>query len=86
MLVDHVEQAEREGADLLLRGGRREGGPGVQHGADDGVGRGVEQLALVRHVPVPRSAGAAADGSRLHELMFGDDAPRGLVEMFTGIA
>jgi 2-polyprenyl-6-methoxyphenol hydroxylase-like FAD-dependent oxidoreductase len=32
----------------------------------------------------PRSAAEAADAGRLHELMFGDDAPHGLIDMFTG--
>ncbi|WP_043662827.1 FAD-dependent oxidoreductase [Streptomyces xylophagus] len=32
----------------------------------------------------PRSATAAADGIHLHELMFGDNAPHSLVDMFTG--
>ena len=31
----------------------------------------------------PRGAEAATDGARLHRLMFGDDAPHGLVRAFT---
>ena len=31
----------------------------------------------------PRSAQAAADGDELHELMFGEDTPHGLIAMFT---
>jgi flavin-dependent dehydrogenase len=31
-----------------------------------------------------RSAAEAAEAVRLHELMFGDDAPHGLIDMFTG--
>lgn len=32
----------------------------------------------------PRSAAAAADGDELHELLFGDDSPHGLVALFGG--
>ncbi|MEW2119695.1 NAD(P)/FAD-dependent oxidoreductase [Streptomyces sp. NPDC005474] len=34
----------------------------------------------------PRSAEAAADGNRLHELLYGDDTPHGLIALFTGPA
>ena len=30
----------------------------------------------------PRSAEAATEGTRLHELLFGDDTPHGLISAF----
>ncbi len=32
----------------------------------------------------PRGAEAAADGERLHDVLYGDDAPHSLVDLFTG--
>ena len=31
----------------------------------------------------PRSAEAAAEAARIHELCFGDNAPHGLIDLFT---
>ena len=60
--VDRVEEAERDTADLVLRRSRRSGGRRrSQRGGDHGFGRGAEQLAFVRHMPVdrPRACGEA---------------------------
>ncbi|MGW5719955.1 FAD-dependent oxidoreductase [Amycolatopsis sp. NPDC003865] len=40
-------------------------------------------LAKFEAVMFPRGAEAAADGNELHELLFGEDSPRGLITMFT---
>lgn len=40
-------------------------------------------LAAFEQVMFPRSAEAAADGNELHELLFGDDSPHGLITLFT---
>ena len=41
-------------------------------------------LAEYEQALFPRGAEAAAEGTELDELMFGDDAPHGLIAMFAG--
>ena len=41
-------------------------------------------LAEYEQAMFPRSAAAATEGIRLHELFYGDDAPHSLIDMFNG--
>lgn len=77
----HLAPPNGEGANLAMQDGAELGRAIAAHPGDvEAALAGYEQALF------PRSAEAAADGSRLHELMFGDDAPHGLIEMFTGTA
>jgi 2-polyprenyl-6-methoxyphenol hydroxylase-like FAD-dependent oxidoreductase len=75
----HLAAPNGEGANLAMFDGAELGTALVAHPGD------VEAaLAEYERALFPRGAAAAADGIELHELMFGDDSPRGLLAMFAG--
>ncbi|VVJ18110.1 Kynurenine 3-monooxygenase (EC [Amycolatopsis camponoti] len=72
----HLATPNGEGANLAMLDGAELGKALAAH--DD-----VETaLAEFERAMFPRSAESAADGNELHELLFGDDSPRGLLAMF----
>ncbi|MCQ9178125.1 FAD-dependent monooxygenase [Streptomyces sp. IBSBF 2953] len=74
----HVSAPDGEGANLAMYDGARLGEALAAHPDD------VEAaLTAYEQAMFPRSAESAADGARLHELMYGDDAPHGLITAFT---
>lgn len=74
----HLAPPNGEGANLAMQDGAELALSLAQHGDD------VESaLAEYERALFPRGAEAATDGARLHRLMFGDDAPHGLVHAFT---
>ncbi|MEV6028844.1 FAD-dependent monooxygenase [Streptomyces sp. NPDC052036] len=75
----HLSAPNGEGANLAMYDGA-ELGKAVAARPDD-----VETaLTEYEQALFPRSAAAAADGARLHELLFGDNAPHSLFDMLTG--
>ncbi|MFC5062667.1 FAD-dependent oxidoreductase [Actinomycetospora atypica] len=73
----HLAPPNGEGANLAMQDGAELGLALTRHGDD------VEAaLAEYEQALFPRGAEAAADGERLYRLMFGDDAPHGLVRAF----
>lgn len=75
----HLSAPNGEGANLAMYDGA-ELGKAIAARPDD-----VEAaLTAYEQALFPRSAEAAADGVELHELLFGDNAPHGLIDMFTG--
>ncbi|WIX98955.1 NAD(P)/FAD-dependent oxidoreductase [Amycolatopsis mongoliensis] len=74
----HLAAPNGEGANLAMLDGAELGRALAAH--DD-----VEAaLAEYEQAMFARGAEAAADGTELHELLFGDDAPHGLVALFRG--
>ncbi|WP_063734981.1 FAD-dependent oxidoreductase [Streptomyces sp. RTd22] len=74
----HLAAPNGEGANLAMYDGAELGAALAAHPDD------VETaLASYEQAMFPRGAEAAADGTRLHEYLFGDDAPHGLVAAFT---
>ena len=74
----HLAPPNGEGANLAMQDGAELALALARHGGD------VESaLAEYEEAMFPRGAEAATDGARLHRLMFGDDAPHGLVRAFT---
>ncbi|WP_328319900.1 FAD-dependent oxidoreductase [Streptomyces sp. NBC_00388] len=75
----HLAAPNGEGANLAMY-------DGAELGKAIAAGPGGIEAALARYEQdmFPRSAAAAADGDELHGLLFGDDAPHGLIAMFTG--
>lgn len=75
----HLAAPNGEGANLAMYDGAELGQAIAAHPED------VEAaLASYEQAMFPRSTAAATDGAELHELLFGDDAPHGLVSMFDG--
>ena len=75
----HVAVPNGEGANLAMLDGAELGTALAAHPDD------VEAaLAEYERALFPRSAAAAADGFELHEIMFGADSPRSLLDMFAG--
>ncbi|MEV6757591.1 NAD(P)/FAD-dependent oxidoreductase [Streptomyces sp. NPDC051214] len=75
----HLAAPNGEGANLAMYDGAELGKAIATHP------RGIEAaLTSYEQAMFPRSAAAATDGAQLHELLFGDDAPHGLVGMFDG--
>ncbi|MFE9705390.1 FAD-dependent oxidoreductase [Streptomyces sp. NPDC005930] len=75
----HLMPPSGEGANLAMYDGAELGTALAAHPGD------VEAaLTAYERDLFPRSAAAAADASRLHALMFGDDAPHGLIRIFAG--
>lgn len=73
----HLSVPNGEGANLAMYDGAELGRALAAHPDD------VEAaLTAYERAMFPRSAEAAADGTRLHELMFGDLAPHGLIAAF----
>ncbi|MFF8729333.1 FAD-dependent oxidoreductase [Streptomyces sp. NPDC015171] len=75
----HLAAPNGEGANLALYDGA-ELGKALAARPDDA------EAALTEYEQAlfPRSAAAAADGVELHELLFGEAAPHGLISMFAG--
>ncbi|MFD9430785.1 FAD-dependent oxidoreductase [Streptomyces sp. NPDC060002] len=74
----HLSVPNGEGANLAMYDGSELGKALAAHPDD------VEAaLTEYERAMFPRAAGAAADGTRLHELMFGDGAPHSLITAFT---
>ena len=74
----HLSAPNGEGANLAMYDGAELGTALAAHPDD------VETaLAAYEQAMFPRGAEAAADGTRLHEYLFGGDAPHGLVAAFT---
>ncbi|KUN24780.1 FAD-dependent oxidoreductase [Streptomyces antibioticus] len=74
----HLSAPNGEGANLAMYDGAELGKAIAAHPHDvEAALAGYEQSLF------PRSARAAADGTRLHQLLFGDDTPHGLINAFT---
>lgn len=75
----HVSAPSGEGANLAMYDGAELGKAIAAHPDD------VEAaLAAYEQGLFPRSAAAAAEGADLHKLLFDENAPHSLVDMFTG--
>ncbi|MEU4876056.1 FAD-dependent monooxygenase [Streptomyces sp. NPDC021608] len=75
----HLSAPDGEGANLAMLDGAELGEALAAHPDD------VEAaLTAYEHAMFDRSAETAVDGARLHALMFGDDAPHGLITAFRG--
>jgi 2-polyprenyl-6-methoxyphenol hydroxylase-like FAD-dependent oxidoreductase len=75
----HLSAPNGEGANLAMYDGAELGKAIAAHPDDIEAALTAYERALF-----PRSAAAAADGAHLHELLFGDNAPQGLISLFTG--
>ena len=75
----HLAAPNGEGANLAMYDGAELGKAIAAHPEDVETALTEYEQALF-----PRSAAAAADGAELHELLFGDNTPRSLINMFTG--
>ncbi|WP_121701207.1 NAD(P)/FAD-dependent oxidoreductase [Streptomyces sp. E5N298] len=75
----HLMPPSGEGANLAMYDGAELGRALAAHPGD-----AEAALAAYERDLFPRGAEEAADASRLHALMYGDDAPYGLIDMFTG--
>ncbi|MFF4974676.1 FAD-dependent oxidoreductase [Streptomyces sp. NPDC001083] len=77
----HLSAPNGEGANLAMYDGAELGRAVAGHPGD------VEAaLTAYERDLFPRSATEAIEGEELHELLFGDDTPHGLIGMFTGNA
>jgi 2-polyprenyl-6-methoxyphenol hydroxylase-like FAD-dependent oxidoreductase len=75
----HLAPPNGEGANLAMQDGAELGKALASHPGDvEAALAGFEQAMF------PRAAEAANDGAELYELMFGEDTPHRLIEMFTG--
>ncbi|MYX71019.1 FAD-dependent monooxygenase, partial [Streptomyces sp. SID3915] len=75
----HLSAPNGEGANLAMLDGAELGRLIATHPDD------IEAaLTAYEEAMFPRSAEAATDGAQLHELLFGEDAPHGLIAVFTG--
>ncbi|MFF7651600.1 FAD-dependent oxidoreductase [Streptomyces sp. NPDC007983] len=75
----HLSAPNGEGANLAMYDGAELGKALAAHPGD------IETaLTEYEQAMFPRGAAAAAEGVELHELMFGDDAPHGLITAFNG--
>jgi 2-polyprenyl-6-methoxyphenol hydroxylase-like FAD-dependent oxidoreductase len=75
----HLMPPSGEGANLAMFDGAELGKALAAHPRDaEAALTGYEQAMF------PRSAAEAAEAARMHELFYGDDAPRGMVEFFRG--
>ncbi|MEV4615493.1 NAD(P)/FAD-dependent oxidoreductase [Kitasatospora sp. NPDC049258] len=75
----HLSAPNGEGANLAMYDGAELGRLLAAHPGDLEAALTAYERELF-----PRSAAAAVDGNLLQELLFGDNAPHSLVEMFTG--
>jgi len=75
----HLSAPNGEGANLAMYDGAELGKAIAAHRDDTEAALTEYEQALF-----PRSAAAAIDGAELHELLFGDDSPQSLINMFTG--
>ncbi|WP_329071763.1 FAD-dependent oxidoreductase [Streptomyces sp. NBC_01429] len=77
----HLSLPNGEGANLAMYDGAELGKAIAAHPHDvEAALTGYERAMF------PRSAAAATDGAHLHELLYGDHAPHGLINMLTGHA
>ena len=75
----HLSIPDGEGANLAMYDGAELGKAIAAHPDD------IEAaLATYEQAMFPRSAEAAAEGTQLHELLYGDNTPHSLIDMFTG--
>ncbi|NDZ81383.1 FAD-dependent monooxygenase [Streptomyces sp. SID10853] len=75
----HLAAPNGEGANLAMYDGAELGKAIAAHPDDIETALYEYEQALF-----PRSAEAARDGEALHEMLYGDNAPQGLIDMFTG--
>ncbi|MER6081712.1 NAD(P)/FAD-dependent oxidoreductase [Streptomyces sp. NPDC001833] len=75
----HLMIPNGEGANLAMYDGAELGRALAAHPDDTEAA-----LTAYEQAVFPRSAAEAADAADLHEHMFGDDSPHGLIAMFTG--
>jgi 2-polyprenyl-6-methoxyphenol hydroxylase-like FAD-dependent oxidoreductase len=75
----HLAPPNGEGANLAMQDGAELGKALAAHPDDVEAALGEYERELF-----VRGAEAATEGTRLYELMFGDDAPHGLIRLFTG--
>ncbi|NEA64681.1 NAD(P)/FAD-dependent oxidoreductase [Streptomyces sp. SID12488] len=75
----HVTIPNGEGANLAMYDGAELAGAIAAHPGDTETALTEYERALF-----PRSAAAAAEGARIHEVLYGDKAPHSLVDMFHG--
>lgn len=77
----HVSIPAGEGANLAMYDGAELAGAIAAHPGD------IETaLTEYEQAMFPRSAESAAEGTRVHEVLYGDNAPHSLVDMFSGPA
>ncbi|MDX2545160.1 NAD(P)/FAD-dependent oxidoreductase [Streptomyces sp. WI04-05B] len=77
----HLALPNGEGANLAMHDGAELARAIATHPGD------VETaLTEYEEAMFPRSATAAADGNQLHEMLYGDDTPHGLINLFGGAA
>ena len=74
----HLSAPNGEGANLAMYDGAELGKAIAAHPDDIEVA-----LAEYERAMFPRGAEAASEGTRLHELLYGDDTPHGLITAFT---
>ncbi|MFE9352844.1 FAD-dependent oxidoreductase [Streptomyces olivaceoviridis] len=74
----HLAAPNGEGANLAMYDGAELGRALAAHPGDTEAA-----LAEYEQAMFPRGAEAAAEGARLHELLFGADTPHGLLDVFT---
>ncbi|MGX1515794.1 FAD-dependent oxidoreductase [Streptomyces collinus] len=75
----HLVPPSGEGANLAMYDGAELARALAEHPGDTEAALAVYERDLFA-----RGAAEAVEASRLHELMFGDDTPHGLIRMFTG--
>jgi 2-polyprenyl-6-methoxyphenol hydroxylase-like FAD-dependent oxidoreductase len=75
----HLMRPSGEGANLAMYDGAELGKALAAHPDDTEAALTEYEQSLF-----PRSAEAAAEASRIHEMCFGDNAPQSLVDFFTG--
>ncbi|RZT87399.1 2-polyprenyl-6-methoxyphenol hydroxylase-like FAD-dependent oxidoreductase [Pseudonocardia sediminis] len=73
----HLAPPNGEGANLAMYDGAELGRAIAAHPGDVEAALGEYEQAMF-----PRSAEAASDGGRLHDLLFGEDTPHGLIAAF----
>ncbi|MFF4590312.1 FAD-dependent oxidoreductase [Streptomyces sp. NPDC001388] len=75
----HLSVPNGEGANLAMYDGAELGKAVAAHPGDLEAALGAYERAMF-----PRGAVAAAEGTRLHEFLYGDDTPHGLITVFKG--
>ncbi|WP_371790255.1 FAD-dependent monooxygenase [Streptomyces sp. NBC_01471] len=75
----HLSAPNGEGANLAMYDGAELAQALAAHPDDTEAALTAYEQAMF-----PRSTEAATDGTQLHELLFGDDTPHSLINMFTG--
>lgn len=75
----HLSAPNGEGANLAMYDGAELGKALAAHPDDPEAALTAYEQPLF-----PRSASAAVDGADLNEVLFGDNTPQSLLDMFTG--